>query len=343
MMKLKVSYKNNQICIKSRLGRTEEIDERELQVFSTRLIRGFMHPVVGGKKKISYFAPAGISLQKYLKKGITKKDFFMIVAQVIEATRQIERYGLSSNHLILRLPYTFIHELTKELYFIYQPVSNRNFCSEIFPYLYDIAFHAVFLLEEDVSFANGFAGFMRRMPGYSPAELENYIMRVCPEVYGQIRRGDRGQSRKLDSRICKEAGTTLLKEEETTFLEGEDTTLLERGISACAYLLRVGNYDKAVINKPIFKVGTERGHVDYLVEHNPAVSRLHADIITRENAYYLRDRNSTNHTFVNGKMLEANREQQIFDKDVILLADEAFEFHIEEKITEVQVFCSRKR
>lgn len=340
MRKLKISYKNNQICVKSRLERTEKINERELQVFSTRLIRGFMRPVVGGKNKISYFAPAGIPLQKYLKKGISKNDFFLIVAQVIEATRKIERYGLNSNHLILQLPYTFIHELTKELYFIYQPVSNRNFCSEIFPYLYDIAFHAVFLLDEDVSFANGFVGFMRRMPGYSPEELENYIMRVYPEVYGQIRRGNRGESRKLDNRIGKEEGTALLREEETTllegenttFLEGEDTTLLEREISACAYLRRTGNYDEAVINKPIFRIGTERGHVDYLVEHNPAVSRCHADIITRENAYYLRDCNSTNHTFINGKMLEANGEKEIFDKDVILLADEAFEFHIEKRM-----------
>ena len=69
--------------------------------------------------------------------------------------------------------------------------------------------------------------------------------------------------------------------------------------------------------------------VDYQIKDNPAVSRLHAELITKDEGYFIKDSNSTNNTFVNGKEIESGEEVQIFDGDEIIMADETFEFHEE--------------
>ena len=44
--------------------------------------------------------------------------------------------------------------------------------------------------------------------------------------------------------------------------------------------------------------------------------------------YFIKDNNSTNHTFVNGTMIPVNQNVEIFDGDALMLANEPFEFHI---------------
>lgn len=131
------------------------------------------------------------------------------------------------------------------------------------------------------------------------------------------------------SLLKEDVGTALLTDDETSLLIEEDgTALLDRNRVSYPYLIRVGTYDRTDVNKPVFRIGKERSYVDYFVQNNSAVSRLHADIITKGHNYYIKDNNSTNGTFVNGAEIPIEKEVQIFDGDEIVLANEAFEFHI---------------
>ena len=94
------------------------------------------------------------------------------------------------------------------------------------------------------------------------------------------------------------------------------------------YLIRKSSFDRTDINKPVFRIGKERSYVDCFVANNNAVSRIHADIITRNNCYFVKDENSTNGTYVNGNRLSPNEEVQVFDGDIITFANEEFEFHM---------------
>lgn len=93
------------------------------------------------------------------------------------------------------------------------------------------------------------------------------------------------------------------------------------------YLIRLNNYERVDINKPSFRIGKEKSYVDYFVMNNSAVSRIHADIISRAGRYFIKDNNSTNRTFVNGSVIPFEQEIEIFDGDAIMLANEPFEFH----------------
>jgi len=346
MAKLKVQYQNAQIFVKSKLDRNETINNRELQAFDTKLIRGLMRPKVTGNNKIIYSAPNGVTLQKYLRNGISKNDFFVVFAQVIEATKKVERNGFNINNLTLNLQYTFINEMTKEVHFVYQPISSQSVVTNIFTFLYDLSYATVFRLNEDIRFLNELINFLRHMQRYSAQDIENYLMKIYPEVYKQVQRHKTRQSQMLDERKRESDNNDNSQDEETSLLdedEGEDegtsllnedddeskgTTLLKSEVPNYPYLIRMSNYDRADINKPVFRMGKEKSFVDYFIANNNAVSRLHADIVTNAGNCYIRDNNSTNKTFVNGTMMEVNQDVQLFDGDTIMLANEAFEFHM---------------
>lgn len=121
---------------------------------------------------------------------------------------------------------------------------------------------------------------------------------------------------------------------ETTVLNvggiGETTVLTNVILQADApkmpYLIRNKNNEKISLNKPVFRIGKEKSYVDYFIGDNTAISRSHADIITRDGNYYIRDNNSTNHTYINGTMIPSNEEIPIVDGTKIRLANEDFEF-----------------
>ena len=119
---------------------------------------------------------------------------------------------------------------------------------------------------------------------------------------------------------------------ETTVLgvgsEAGETTVLGASQAQIIkpYLLRIKNNERIELNKPVFRIGKERSYVDYFVSDNTAVSRSHANIINKDNKFYIVDTNSTNHTYVNGSMIQSNVETKIEDGTKIRLANEDFEF-----------------
>lgn len=119
---------------------------------------------------------------------------------------------------------------------------------------------------------------------------------------------------------------------ETTVLgvgsEAGETTVLGTSQAQIIkpYLLRIKNNERIELNKPVFRIGKERSYVDYFVSDNTAVSRSHANIINKDNEFYIVDTNSTNHTYVNGSMIQSNVETKIEHGTKIRLANEDFEF-----------------
>ncbi len=111
---------------------------------------------------------------------------------------------------------------------------------------------------------------------------------------------------------------------ETTVLSGE----LNPQQRPMPHLIREKNNEKVILDKPVFRIGKERSYVDYFISDNTAVSRSHANIIVRDECYYLMDTNSTNHTFLNGMMIQSNVEMKLEHGDKIRLANEGFEFKL---------------
>lgn len=388
MSKLKVKFKDSQITVKSKLSKDEQINARELEILNSKIIRGIMKPTVEGEKKLSYLSPGGIRLEAYLKKGITKNDFFLVIAQILEAVKSIGRNSFNINNLILNMKYVFVNEMTHELHFVYQPIYSSAISSDLASFLYDVAYSVTLALNEDYKCVNNFIAYLKGLQAVSVINIEKYLLDVYPQIYKQVKRQKYGQSEYLGSfkngkdiyydmdkrrkpaplddgdstsllseKNDKDEATSLLMDDNTDIptsileeydnneptsllvededeatsllVDDEPTSLLSEGPQITyPYLIRKSSFDRTDINKPVFRIGKERSYVDYFVANNNAISRIHADIITMNNCYFVKDENSTNGTYVNGNRLSPNEEVQVFDGDIITFANEEFEFHM---------------
>ena len=80
------------------------------------------------------------------------------------------------------------------------------------------------------------------------------------------------------------------------------------------------------ITKPEFIIGKSKTKADYAIENNSAISREHCIIIQHDGVNYIKDNNSTNHTYVNGVELQPGKEVLLKHKTEVRLGDEEFTF-----------------
>ena len=113
------------------------------------------------------------------------------------------------------------------------------------------------------------------------------------------------------------------KKEEAT----KQNTLLNAP-KAMPYLIRVNTEERIMLNKPVFKIGKASRGVDYTVSGNGAISRQHAIITQKDGVCYIKDNKSTNHTYVNDRIVDEGVEEILTHDSSIRLGDEEFLFKI---------------
>jgi hypothetical protein len=94
------------------------------------------------------------------------------------------------------------------------------------------------------------------------------------------------------------------------------------------YLIRTNTKERVMITKQNFKIGKASMGVDYTVKGNGAVSRTHAIITNKDGVYYIKDNKSTNHTYVNNKLVEDGESELLTHDCKIVLGDEEFTFKL---------------
>lgn len=161
--------------------------------------------------------------------------------------------------------------------------------------------------------------------------------------------GSCGAKNDANANFCVKCGTKIVREkvcideipeqDDTidfgTMVLGDDsggTTVLgydEPEEPVFPVLTRERTDESFKIDKPTYRIGTEQKYCDLFISDNNFISRSHADIITKDERYYIIDRNSTNKTFVDGKVIPIEKEVEIFSGTKIRLANEDFTFIIE--------------
>ncbi|MDR1067562.1 MAG: FHA domain-containing protein [Clostridiales bacterium] len=209
--------------------------------------------------------------------------------------------------------------------------------------------------------ASGFERFILELsgkPSLAPAASEFDALNA-PSARAVALRADVGSKNDLTIKICKKCGNELFEAAKFCTIcgtslvapgaprssgelnrdimrRGEEaydaTTVLEtdeREHKAFPYLVREKTKETISVDKPHFRIGTNQAYSDFVISDNNTVSRSHADIITKEGRYYIIDRNSTNKTYVDGRVVEARREVEIFPGAKLRLSDEEFTFDID--------------
>ena len=92
------------------------------------------------------------------------------------------------------------------------------------------------------------------------------------------------------------------------------------------HFVRVKTGEIINITKPEFTIGKSESKADYTIKDNTAVSRVHCIIVQKDGVNYIKDNNSTNHTYLNGVELEPGKEVLLKNKTTVRMGDEEFTF-----------------
>lgn len=464
MIKFKSKIRNERLEIKNKLGRDEELNNRELEILANNNIRGLMAVRIVSPRKMLFFCPEAMPLRNYLGGGLTREDFALVIAQIVRIAQKITEFTLQLSNLELSADNVYIVRNTRELMFIYRPVISAGAVCDINGFMNSIIRCTSFSAQQDTKYVGELETVLRKMEKFPSKMMSDYVRHLDPQIFDMVLSGETKKTARVGSEDLtdimdddatglldesdeeltgllneddlatgilneddlaaeavhrddfaeidsgKEAAgysllfgnddggdlygfygrtfgnsipqqnddlptgllndeddlpTGLLNDEDdlpTGFLNDEDDlptgllddeddlptgllddeepwsgtaisadgdkgTTLHREARTLPWLERCSNGERRRIDKPLFRIGKDKYHVDYFVDGNPAVSRNHACILSKNGRYFIVDNNSLNHSFVDGMIVPIQKEYEIFDGCAVCLANEEFIFH----------------
>ncbi len=335
MSKLKVSIKKSTVTAMMKAGRKERINETELSQLARIKPCGIMHVTKTKKDSVTYTCPANINLTDRLKKAVSKYDFFFMMEQIVIMVQDVYNNGLNVNSVRFNMDDVYINEMTKEMYFIYFPIVGGQESADIVGFIENIIYTMTPVINEDTNYISRFMYYVRSFHGFNGNAIEKYISREERAVVNVLKNKavtmqQTMQQQTMQQQIMQQVmqgsmdGTTVLSDDGISVQQIQQMQPVNYHFAS---LTRQVTGEKIELGKPSFVLGKNPEKSDYAVADNTNISRVHAVITMRNGRYYVMDQNSTNGTFINGRIIKAGQETEILPGDCLMLANEEFIFN----------------
>lgn len=326
MSKLKVSIKKSTVTAMMKAGRKERINETELSQLARIKPCGIMHVTKTKKDSVTYTCPANINLTDRLKKAVSKYDFFFMMEQIVIMVQDVYNNGLNVNSVRFNMDDVYINEMTKEMYFIYFPIVGGQESADIVGFIENIIYTMTPVINEDTNYISRFMYYVRSFNGFNGNAIEKYISREERAVVNVLKNKAVTMQQQIMQQVMQGSmdGTTVLSDDGISVQQIQQMQPVNYHFAS---LTRQVTGEKIELGKPSFVLGKNPEKSDYAVADNTNISRVHAVITTRNGRYYVMDQNSTNGTFINGRIIKAGQETEILPGDCLMLANEEFIFN----------------
>lgn len=330
MSKLKVSIKKSTVTAMMKAGRKERINETELSQLARIKPCGIMHVTKTKKDSVTYTCPANINLTDRLKKAISKYDFFFMMEQIVIMVQDVYNNGLNVNSVRFNIDDVYINEMTKEMYFIYFPIVGGQESADIVGFIENIIYTMTPVINEDTNYISRFMYYVRSFHGFNGNAIEKYISREERAVVNVLKNKAVTMQQTMQQQTMQQVmqgsmdGTTVLSDDGISVQQIQQMQPVNYHFAS---LTRQVTGEKIELGKPSFVLGKNPEKSDYAVADNTNISRVHAVITARNGRYYVMDQNSTNGTFINGRIIKAGQETEILPGDCLMLANEEFIFN----------------
>lgn len=330
MSKLKVSIKKSTVTAIMKAGRKERINETELSQLARIKPCGIMHVTKTKKDSVIYTCHANINLTDRLKKAISKYDFFFMIEQIVIMVEDVYNNGLNVNSVRFNMDDVYINEMTKEMYFIYFPIVGGQESADIVGFIENIIYTMTPVINEDTNYISRFMYYVRSFHGFNGNAIEKYISREERAVVNVLKNKAVTMQQTMQQQIMQQVmqgsmdGTTVLSDDGISVQQIQQMQPVNYHFAS---LTRQVTGEKIELGKPSFVLGKNPEKSDYAVADNTNISRVHAVITMRNGRYYVMDQNSTNGTFINGRIIKAGQETEILPGDCLMLANEEFIFN----------------
>ncbi len=184
MAKFKFIEQQGQACIRCKLVSSESLNNGEIAYFSNNPLRGFMRPTVEDNKRLLYVGAQGMPIGRFLKNAVTKDQFFMIIAQIVEVVKTASHFCLNISSILFDPEYVIINNRTGELFFVYQNINNAALPSGNFvAFINEVYSLCRFATPQDQNMAANFMNYMHGMQSIEMTDLENFIAGASPLTY----------------------------------------------------------------------------------------------------------------------------------------------------------------
>ena len=326
MSKLKVSIKKSTVTAMMKAGRKERINETELSQLARIKPCGIMHVTKTKKDSVIYTCPANINLTDRLKKAVSKYDFFFMMEQIVIIVQDVYNNGLNVNSVRFNMDDVYINEMTKEMYFIYFPIVGGQESADIVGFIENIIYTMTPVINEDTNYISRFMYYVRSFHGFNGNAIEKYISREERAVVNVLKNKAVTMQQQIMQQVMQGSmdGTTVLSDDGISVQQIQQMQPVNYHFAS---LTRQVTGEKIELGKPSFVLGKNPEKSDYAVADNTNISRVHAVITMRNGRYYVMDQNSTNGTFINGRIIKAGQETEILPGDCLMLANEEFIFN----------------
>ena len=190
-MKFTAKSKDGVLTVKARAWFGENIDERVLDAFSCMRLRGFMKPKFVRKGLAEYTGPTGVSLHTHLQKPISKRNFFMIIEQIMMAVQKLRMARMLPEYMVLDIHDVYINETTLEVQFLFVPLLEHREETDVIAFMKSVLYTAKPEKGEN-EFLTDFVYFLNSLDQYMPDKIEKYIAKVDPQALKLLRKRNPG-------------------------------------------------------------------------------------------------------------------------------------------------------
>lgn len=242
-----------------------------------------------------------VALGQFLKKQLYKGEFLSILSNILNQLLYFEDRNMPIKKVLLNTKYMYIELSNLHVQLIYMPIEKEftdcNVCEFVQNFISKIRFADM----QCVNCVDQILHYLDSRLMFSLREFYTFIIELQKE--------------------------DILKDD-IDLGEGETTVLQQMSYNNITpYLVRSRTNALIPIEKTEFLVG-KSSECDYQIPDNRKVSRKHCSFRISNGECYIRDENSTNHTYVNGKMIQPGFDVMLKNDDYIRMGDEEFKYWV---------------
>ena len=256
---------------------------------------------IDGVRALQFKVPATLPLEQFLRKQLYKGEFLSILSNILNQLIYFTENNMSLNKLLLNVHYMYIELSTLDIQLIYMPVNKKFADCNVTEFIQTFISKVRFANMDSVECVDKILKYLDSKLMFNLEEFYEYILSLEQE------------------NINEDDNTT---DDSTSML-----TTSENYSNPVPYLVRVKTNELVPILHKEFLVG-KSVNADYQITDNKKISRKHAIFRISNGECYVRDNNSTNHTFINGQLLQPGVEVMLSNDDYIRLGDEEFRYWV---------------
>ncbi len=257
---------------------------------------------IDGVRALQFKVPATLPLEQFLLKQLYKGEFLAILSNILNQLIYFTENNMSLNKLLLNVHYMYIELSTLDIQLLYMPVNKKFADCNVTEFIQAFISKVRFANMDSVACVDKILKHLDSKLMFDLEDFYKYILSLEQEDILQ------------DENVEDDKSGSLL-------------STSDNYSNPLPYLVRVKTNELIPILHKEFLVG-KSVNADYQVTDNKKISRKHAVFRISNGECYIRDNNSTNHTFVNGKLLQPGVELMLSNDDYIRLGDEEFRYWV---------------